>query len=46
VIDQDALLAHLRQRADHADPVIHAIYAGLAERIRRGDFEPESKDTP
>ena len=44
VIDTTKLLAHLRAKADHRDPVIHAIYTGLADRVRRGDFDTDQKD--
>ncbi|WP_181034739.1 hypothetical protein [Clavibacter michiganensis] len=44
MIDTDRLLAHLRMKAEHTNPIIHAIYTCLADRITRGDFEPESKD--
>lgn len=44
MIDTDRLLAHLRARADRTDPIIHAIYTGLADRVRRGDFDTDQKD--
>jgi hypothetical protein len=44
VIDTDRLLAHLRQRAEHRDHVIHALFTGLAARIERGDFDTDQKD--
>lgn len=44
MIDRDALLAHLRSRADHPDAVLYAVFTGLAARIERGDFDTDQKD--
>jgi hypothetical protein len=43
VIDQGALVAWLRTRADTSRPVPYAVYTGIADRITRGDF---ATDTP
>lgn len=35
-----ALLAFLQQRADATrSPLVQAVYAGLIDRIKRGDFD-------
>jgi len=50
VIDREKLLAFLAQRAKDASPgpapllVQHAIYEGLAERVKAGEFDTERKD--
>lgn|GEM_PF-2125729 len=42
MIDTAALLAWLTARArDTRSPLVGAVYAGLVERIRRGDFDAE-----
>jgi hypothetical protein len=40
MLDKDELLAWLEDRTGmDRKPLVAAIYAGLAERIRRGDFD-------
>lgn len=41
VIDKDALLAHIRDKAEHPNLLIHAGLTGLATAIERGDFDAE-----
>lgn len=41
MIDKAALLAWLRERAEVRDPLVGAVYQGLAERIVRGEFDQE-----
>jgi hypothetical protein len=41
VIDAKRLLAWLDTKAVGRSVVVHSIYKGLAERIRRGDFDKE-----
>lgn len=38
-VDKGALLAWLSKRATSSEPLIVAVYQGLADRIRRGDFD-------
>lgn len=38
-VDMGALLAWIDKRAKHSEPLIVAVYQGLADRIRRGDFD-------
>ena len=39
-LDKDKLLAWIEDHAErHPLPLVGAIYAGLAERISRGDFD-------
>jgi hypothetical protein len=45
-IDRSALLTWLRTHATHHIPVIGAVYAGLADRVTRGDFDTTNKTTP
>jgi hypothetical protein len=39
VIDKEALVAHIRAKADHPNLLIHAVLAGLVTAIERGDFD-------
>jgi hypothetical protein len=39
VIDQAALVAHIKERAAHPNLLIHSVLAGLATAIERGDFD-------
>lgn len=39
MLDKQALLDYLRSHETHPKLAIYAIYAGLAERIERGDFD-------
>jgi hypothetical protein len=41
VIDKDALLAHIRGKAEHPNLLIHAVLMGLVTAIERGDFDTE-----
>ena len=41
-----ALLAFLDSRSDSVSPVADAIYEGLADRIRRGDFDTATTTCP
>lgn len=44
MIDQAKLLSWIRDHAEsHPLPLVSAIYAGLAQRIERGDFEVEGE---
>lgn len=38
-VDRGRLLAHLKAKAEHRSLIIHAVYAGLATAITRGDFD-------
>lgn len=40
-MDRQKLLDFLEQRTDHTSVVVQAIYAGLADRIRAGQFDAE-----
>jgi len=42
-VDKDRLLAHLRAKAGHPNLIIHAVYAGLATAILRGDFDTDKE---
>lgn len=44
MIDKDALLAHIKAKADHPNLLIHAVLAGLATAIERGEFDKEGSD--
>lgn len=40
MIDKPKLLAWLDSRAEKpSKPLVQAVYAGLAERVRRGEFD-------
>ncbi|MEO7018377.1 MAG: hypothetical protein ABI067_17855 [Leifsonia sp.] len=39
MIDKDALLAHIREKAEHPNLLIHAGLTGLVTAIVRGDFD-------
>ncbi len=39
MIDKEALLAHIKEKAEHPSLLIHAVLAGLATAIERGDFD-------
>ena len=41
MIDRARLLAWLRDKTTTPNPVVHAVYIGLAERIDRGDFDTQ-----
>lgn len=38
-LDKEALLAWLRERQSAKNPLVGAVYQGLAERVERGDFD-------
>lgn len=44
-VDKTRLLGFLTERGKHSEPLIVAVYQGLADRVRRGDFD-ERKDDP
>jgi hypothetical protein len=44
VIDTVALLEFIDKKTESPYAVVASIYAGLAERIRRGDFNTERSD--
>lgn len=44
MIDKAALVAHIRAKAEHPNLLIHAVLAGLATAIERGDFDTEGGD--
>lgn len=44
MIDKDALLAHIRGKAEHPNLLIHAVLAGLVTAIERGDFDMDSPE--
>jgi hypothetical protein len=37
-VDEAKLLAFLEARKDMGNPVVYAVYQGLIDRIRRGEF--------
>ena len=41
MIDRDRLVAWLRDKDTTPNPIVHAVYVGLAERIDRGDFDTQ-----
>lgn len=41
-IDSARLIAYLRERAEHRNPLIHAVLMGTVARIERGDFDEEA----
>jgi hypothetical protein len=43
-IDKSALLAYLLERGKSRSALVSAIYIGMADRVRRGEFDekPES----
>lgn len=44
-IDKTRLVGWIQDHAEaHTMPLVAAIYAGLAERIERGDFDEEGGD--
>lgn len=44
MLDKDKLLAWIEDHAElHTKPLVAAIYAGLADRIRRGDFDTKER---
>lgn len=43
MIDKEALLAHIREKAEHPNLLIHAVLAGLVTAIERGDFDTEKE---
>ena len=43
-LDRDALLAHLRAKSEHPNLLIHAVLAGLATAIERGDFDEDRSE--
>ena len=43
-VDKAVLLAFLQERAKSNEPLIVAVYHGLAERVRRGDFDDGRAD--
>lgn len=45
MINKKALLAHIKAKADHPKPIIHAVYSGLATAIERGDFDEKEGDS-
>lgn len=44
MLDTEKLLAFLEQRTDHTNVVIQAVYAGLADRIRNGQFDDKENN--
>lgn len=44
MIDKERLLVWLRARAQSASPLVGGIYAGLIERVSRGEFDAEEDD--
>ena len=46
MLDDRALLRWLDERASVTrSPLVGAVYAGLADRIRRGDFDEHREDS-
>ena len=43
-LDKARLIAWLTDRAAVQAPIVHAVYAGLADRIRRGEFDEGGGD--
>ena len=43
-VDKARLVAHLREKAEHRNLLIHAVLAGLVTAIERGDFDEEDLD--
>lgn len=41
MMDKEKLLAWLRSHEQHTNILISSVYAGLAERVQRGDFDTE-----
>lgn len=41
MIDTDQLLAFLDERAQSSEALLVGVHAGLATRIRRGDFDQD-----
>jgi hypothetical protein len=41
-LDVTRLLAYLRARAEHPDPIVYAVLTGMAARIERGDFDKDN----
>jgi hypothetical protein len=44
MIDEGALVAWLRSRANTSRPVPYAVYTGIADRIARGDFTTDTAE--
>lgn len=44
VVDQERLLAWLKERTTATSPVVGAVYAGLITRIQRGDFDERKEE--
>jgi hypothetical protein len=44
VIDTGQLLRWLKGKAEHRNPVIGAVYAGLASRVEAGQFDEKETD--
>lgn len=44
LLDKDKLLIWLDHKSAHSNVVVHAVYRGLAERIRHGEFDTEEND--
>jgi hypothetical protein len=38
-LDRKALLAHIKEKADHPQLLVYAVLTGLAMKIERGDFD-------
>lgn len=44
MIDRARLLAWLVEKAKARDVVVGAVYQGLADRVRRGEFDEREED--
>lgn len=44
MIDEAKLLAWLTERTTARSPLVASVYQGLADRVRRGDFEERNDD--
>lgn len=42
-VDKARLLAHLKAKANHPNLIVHAVLAGLATAVARGDFDTEKE---
>ncbi|QJU52951.1 hypothetical protein SCB71_06420 [Herbiconiux sp. KACC 21604] len=42
-VDKQALVAWLRDRSKHPNPLVGAVYQGLADRVQRGDFDKDKE---
>lgn len=44
MIDKARLVAHIKAKAEHPNLLIHAVLAGLAVALERGDFDEKEGD--